>query len=49
MYALHLPVARDLDGEVLTPAFDKSFLERYPLTFLNTYETLPRAGATTTR
>ncbi|HXO43160.1 MAG TPA: hypothetical protein VN999_17035, partial [Thermoanaerobaculia bacterium] len=49
MYALHLPVARDLDGEVLTPAFDKAFLTRYPLTFLNTYETLPRAGATTTR
>lgn len=49
MYALHLPVARDLDGEVLTPAFDKSFLARYPLTFLNTYETLPRAGAVTPR
>ncbi|HXM70743.1 MAG TPA: hypothetical protein VN970_06395, partial [Thermoanaerobaculia bacterium] len=47
MYALHLPVARDLDGEVLTPAFDKSFLARYPLTFLNTYETLPRARAAT--
>jgi hypothetical protein len=41
MYALHLPVARDLDGEVLTPAFDKSFLARHPLTFLPTYETLP--------
>ncbi|HVR09370.1 MAG TPA: alkaline phosphatase family protein [Thermoanaerobaculia bacterium] len=41
MYALHLPVARDLDGEVLTPAFEKSFLARHPLTFLPTYETLP--------
>ena len=41
MYALHLPVARDLDGVVLTPAFDKSFLTRHPLTFLPTYETLP--------
>ncbi len=41
MYALHLPVARDLDGEVLTSAFDKSFLARHPLTFLTTYETLP--------
>jgi hypothetical protein len=41
MYALHLPVARDLDGQVLTPAFDKSFLARHPLTFLPTYETLP--------
>jgi hypothetical protein len=44
MYALHLPVARDLDGEVLTPAFDKNFLARHPLTFLNTYETLPTAS-----
>lgn len=42
MYALHLPVARDLDGEVLTPAFDKAFLAQYPLTFLTTYETLPK-------
>jgi len=45
MYALHLPVARDLDGEVLTPAFDKSFLARYPITFLTTYETLPKPEA----
>jgi Type I phosphodiesterase / nucleotide pyrophosphatase len=45
MYALHLPVARDLDGEVLTPAFDKTFLARHPLTFLPTYETLPRPAA----
>jgi len=44
MYALHLPVARDLDGEVLTPAFEKSFLARHPLTFLTTYETLPKAS-----
>ncbi|MBV8201777.1 MAG: hypothetical protein JOZ15_14235, partial [Acidobacteria bacterium] len=44
MYALHLPVARDLDGEVLTPAFDKTFLARHPLTFLPTYETLPAAA-----
>jgi Type I phosphodiesterase / nucleotide pyrophosphatase len=43
MYALHLPVARDLDGQVLTPAFEKSFLARHPLTFLPTYETLPKA------
>jgi hypothetical protein len=41
MYALHLPVARDLDGVVLTPAFDKRFLAHHPLTFLPTYETLP--------
>jgi arylsulfatase A-like enzyme len=40
MYALHLPVARDLDGVVLTPAFDKAFLAEHPLTFLQTYEAL---------
>jgi hypothetical protein len=40
MYALHLPVARDLDGVVLTPAFDKGFLASHPLTFLPTYESL---------
>lgn len=40
MYALHLPVARDLDGVVLTPAFDKAFLAEHPLTFLQSYEAL---------
>jgi hypothetical protein len=49
MYALHLPVARDLDGEVLTPAFDKSFLAGHPLTFLPTYETLPQPKAAPSR
>ncbi len=44
MYALNLPVARDLDGVVLTPAFDKSFLSQHPLVFLPTYESLPRRG-----
>ncbi len=43
MYALHLPVARDLDGVVLTPAFDKGFLAAHPLTFLPTYEALAPA------
>jgi Type I phosphodiesterase / nucleotide pyrophosphatase len=46
MYALHLPVARDLDGEVLTPAFTKSFLAAHPLTFLPTYEALPANART---
>jgi hypothetical protein len=45
MYALHLPVARDLDGVVLTPAFDKGFLAAHPLTFLSTYEALPPSGS----
>ncbi|HVT59949.1 MAG TPA: alkaline phosphatase family protein [Thermoanaerobaculia bacterium] len=42
MYALGFPVARDLDGQVLTSAFDKSFLEHNTLTFLPTYEALAR-------
>ncbi len=41
MYALQLPVASDLDGQVLTPAFEKSFLAQHPLSFLPTYEALP--------
>lgn len=40
MYALGYPVARDLDGQVLTAAFDEGFLARHPLTFLPTYEGL---------
>jgi hypothetical protein len=33
-------VARDLDGQVLTAAFDERFLARQPLTFLSSYEGL---------
>jgi hypothetical protein len=40
MYALGCPVARDLDGQVLTAAFDERFLARQPLTFLSSYEGL---------
>jgi hypothetical protein len=40
LYALGLPVARDLDGQVLTEAFDPRLLERQPLTFLPSYEGL---------
>lgn len=39
LYGLGFPVARDLDGAVLTEAFDTSFLGRQPLTFLPSYET----------
>lgn len=38
-YGLGLPVARDLDGTVLTDAFDPSFLARQPLSFVPSYET----------
>ena len=40
LYGLGFPVARDLDGHVLTAAFDKVYLARHPLTFLPSYEGL---------
>lgn len=39
LYGLGFPIARDLDGAVLTNAFEPAFLERQPLTFLPSYET----------
>lgn len=45
LYALGLPVARDLDGRVLTGAFEASFLARRPLAFFPSYEGLsPQRG-----
>ncbi len=44
LYALGLPVARDLDGRVLTGAFDASFLARRPLSFFPSYEAIPPRG-----
>ncbi len=49
LYSVGLPIARDLDGRVLTGAFESSFLARQPLTFVPSYETLqlepaPRPG-----
>jgi hypothetical protein len=43
LYAMGLPIARDLDGRVLTGAFASGFLARQPLTFIPSYETLDRA------
>jgi hypothetical protein len=40
LYALGMPVARDLDGQVLTAAFDRAFLANHPLTFFPSYESL---------
>jgi uncharacterized membrane protein len=39
-YGVGVPVARDLDGRVLTAAFDRGFLARHPLSFLPSYEAL---------
>jgi hypothetical protein len=44
LYALGVPVARDLDGKVLTAAFDKRFLAAHPLTFFPSYEALTQAA-----
>lgn len=43
LYALGLPVAQDLDGQVLRAAFAKGFLARNPLTILPSYEGLAKA------
>lgn len=40
LYGLGFPVARDLDGAVLTDVFDTSFLAQRPLTFVPSYESL---------
>lgn len=40
LYALGLPIAQDLDGRVLTSAFEPGHLARYPLTFVPSYEGL---------
>jgi hypothetical protein len=45
LYGLGFPVARDLDGRVLTAAFDKEFLAENPVTFFPSYEGLARAAA----
>jgi hypothetical protein len=42
LYGLGLPVGRDLDGRVLTGAFEPGFLASHPLGFVPSYETLTR-------
>lgn len=38
LFAAGLPVARDMDGRVLTDAFEDDFLRRNPLSVIQTYE-----------
>lgn len=40
LYALGLPIARDLDGKVLATTFEPAFLQRRSLTFVPSYEGL---------
>ena len=45
LYSLDFPIARDLDGRVLTEAFEGNYLARHPLTVVPSYETLlPQSG-----
>ncbi len=39
LYALNLPVARDIDGRVLTESFEPAILARRPIAFVPSYET----------
>jgi hypothetical protein len=43
LYGLGFPVSRELDGQVLTAAFDKRFLASNPVAFFPSYEGLARA------
>ncbi len=48
LYSLGVPIARDLDGRVLTGAFSSGFLARHPLTVVPSYETLFLQDGSTT-
>jgi Type I phosphodiesterase / nucleotide pyrophosphatase len=43
LYGLGFPISRELDGQVLTAAFDKRFLASNPVAFFPSYEGLARA------
>lgn len=43
LYGLGAPVARDVDGKVLTAAFGTTFLNRTPLSFVPSYSSLAAA------
>ena len=44
LYYLRVPIARDLEGRVLTGAFSTGFLAANPLTVVPSYETLVLQG-----
>lgn len=39
LYGVGLPIARDLEGRVITEAFSPTFLARHPMTFVPSFET----------
>lgn len=46
LYGLGFPIARDLDGDILTEVFETSFIAGQPLSFVPSYETFAGTGAT---
>lgn len=40
----NLPIGRDMDGRVIIDAVEKSFLNEYPVQFINTYEDIEKQG-----
>lgn len=46
LYLFGLPVARDMEGRVLTEILDEDFARRHPLTFIPSYESLAITPAT---
>src|SRR5881397_4000284 len=42
LYLAGLPVARDMPGRVIQEAIDESFLKRYPVRFIPSYESVGR-------
>jgi predicted AlkP superfamily phosphohydrolase/phosphomutase len=43
LYLMGLPVARDMEGRVLTEILDEGFVRAHPLTYIPSYESLGRA------
>jgi predicted AlkP superfamily phosphohydrolase/phosphomutase len=48
LHLLGLPVARDMDGQVLVDALEPAFLRRNPIRFVDTYEDTSTPSATPT-
>jgi hypothetical protein len=46
LYLMGLPVARDMEGRVLTEILEEDFARENPLTFIPSYESLAVAPAT---
>lgn len=49
LYGLGFPIARDLDGDILTEVFETSFIAGRPLSFVPSYEAFSAPAAETER